>query len=151
MEREGSSDLIIKFTSGATGYHFGTWGARASRMGYSIHAHGERGLLEANLTEGRIYAHRGWSGTPPRGGLSGTLLPAVDDADILVSAEPNSKHLGGELIHFIECVESGQAPLTDGPGSLQGLRVIWRLYDAEQRGVIADLAGLGLDEYSERT
>ena len=39
-----------------------------------------------------------------------------------------------------------ETPLTDGPGSLQGLRVIWRLYEAERRGVVADLHGLGLDE-----
>ncbi|MCY3788876.1 MAG: hypothetical protein OXH63_08815 [Gemmatimonadetes bacterium] len=37
-------------------------------------------------------------------------------------------------------------PLTDGKSSLQGLRVIWRLYEAEQAGHIADLTGLGLDE-----
>jgi predicted dehydrogenase len=36
-------------------------------------------------------------------------------------------------------------PLTDGPSSLQSLRVIWKLYEAEERGVLADLRGLGLD------
>ncbi len=39
------------------------------------------------------------------------------------------------------------APLTDGSGSLQGLRLVWRLYEAEEQGVVADLRGLGLDEY----
>ena len=34
------------------------------------------------------------------------------------------------------------APLT-----LQGLRLIWRLYEAEAQGVMADLRGLGLDEH----
>ena len=60
--------------------------------------------------------------------------------------EPNSNHLGGELIHFIDCLDSGAIPRTDGPGSLQGLRVIWRLYEAERLGMMADLTGLGLDE-----
>jgi hypothetical protein len=41
-------------------------------------------------------------------------------------------------------------PLTDGPGGLQGLRVIWRLYEAERRGVIADLRDLGLDQDWDR-
>ena len=36
--------------------------------------------------------------------------------------------------------------MTDGPGSLQGLRVIWRLYEAEEKRTVADLRGLGLDE-----
>ena len=34
--------------------------------------------------------------------------------------------------------------MTGGAASLQSLRVIWRLYEAEQRGVVADLRGLGL-------
>ena len=49
--------------------------------------------------------------------------------------------------HFLDCIETGTRPLTDGPGSLQGLRLIWRLYEAEEHGVVADLKGLGLDEY----
>ena len=28
------------------------------------------------------------------------------------------------------------------------MRAIWRMYDAEHRGVVADLRGLGLDQYS---
>jgi hypothetical protein len=33
--------------------------------------------------------------------------------------------------------------------ALQSLRVIWRLYDAEDRGVVADLRGLGLDDVND--
>ncbi len=146
MEREGTSDLIMAFESGITGYHFGTWGARASRMGYSIHVHCVGGMLEADLTNGRLYAHHGWGGPAPRGGLAETLLPPADAGELLVQTEADDKHLGGEIVHFVECVETGQRPLTDGPGSLQGLRVIWRLYEAEERGLVADLRGLGLDE-----
>ena len=50
------------------------------------------------------------------------------------------------MAHFLDCIETGQTPLTDGKSSLQGLRVIWRLYEAEQAGNIADLTGLGLDD-----
>jgi len=38
MEREGTSNVAIRFASGALGYHFGTWGARGTRLGYSFHA-----------------------------------------------------------------------------------------------------------------
>ena len=48
------------------------------------------------------------------------------------------------MAHFIDCIDRRQTPLTDGTASLQSLRVIWRLYEAEQRGVVADLRGLGL-------
>ena len=54
------------------------------------------------------------------------------------------KHIERELAHFVECVETGARPLTDGPRSLQSLRVIWRLYEAERKGIVADLRGLGM-------
>ena len=41
-------------------------------------------------------------------------------------------------------LETGQQPLTDAPSSLQGLRLIWQLYEAEPQGRIADLRGLGI-------
>ena len=43
-------------------------------------------------------------------------------------------------------IRDGKRPDTDGYASLQGLRCIWRMYDAEERGVMADLRGLGLDQ-----
>ena len=48
------------------------------------------------------------------------------------------------MVHFLDCIESGAVPLTNPVDSLEGLRVIWRLYEAEQRGTVADLRGLGL-------
>lgn len=151
MEREGTSDLLIRFESGIVGYHFGTWGARASRMGYSIHVHCEGGMLEAQLTDGVLYAHHGWDGEPPRGGLAETLLPPVDRAEVLMATAANDKLLGGEIVHFVDCIKRGRIPLTSAPGSLQGLRAIWRLYDAEEAGTIADLSGLGLDQAVDPT
>ena len=50
-----------------------------------------------------------------------------------------------KMAHFSIALQPGK-PLIDGKSSLQGLRVIWRLYEAEQAGHIADLTGLGLDE-----
>jgi hypothetical protein len=53
------------------------------------------------------------------------------------------------MAHFLDCIATGQRPLTDGPGSLQGLRAIWRMYEAEDKGGMADLSGLGLDQVGE--
>lgn len=145
MEREGTSDAVIAFESGALGHHFGTWGARATRHGYAIHVHCEEGMLEADITNGVLYAHHGFEGEPPKGGLAGTLSPDPNDGEVMMAIESESKYLQGELAHFIECIENGASPLTDGPGSLQGLRVIWRLEEAEKQGNFADLTGLGLD------
>jgi predicted dehydrogenase len=146
MEREGTSDAVITFESGAIGHHFGTWGARATRHGYSIHVHCDRGMLEADITNGVLYAHHGFEGDPPRGGIAGTLSPDPRAAEVVMQIASESKYLQGELAHFLWCIENGEMPLTDGSGSLQGLRVIWRLEEAEKQGKFADLVGLGLDQ-----
>ncbi len=125
MEREGTSNVTIQFEGGKLGYHFGTWGARGSRLRYSFHAHCTEGMLEADITKGRLIAH------------------VKGEERILLESEPG-KHTEKEMLHFLDCIESGKPPLTDGAGSLQGLRLIWRLYEAEERGTLADLRGLGL-------
>lgn len=130
MEREGTSNVTIRFEQDALGYHFGTWGARGTRLGYSFHAHCTEGMLEARFTENKLLFHRG------------------SKEEVLMVTEPG-KHTENEMAHFLECIETGRRPLTDGPGSVQGLRVIWRLYEAEQNGVVADLRGLGLDNVDE--
>jgi predicted dehydrogenase len=132
MEGEGTSNVTLKFANGALGYHFGTWGARGTRLQYSFHAHCTEGMLEGQITQGRLLLHRGAEEDEP-----GTET-------VLFRTEPG-KHVHNELIHFIECLERGQRPLTDGRRSLQSLRVIWKLYEAEEQGVVADLRGLGME------
>lgn len=132
MEGEGTSNVSMRFASGALGYHFGTWGAMGTRLKYAIHAHCTRGMLEGQLSAGRLILHQD------------AAEEATGRERLLYEAEPG-KHVDHELVHFVECIERGAQPLTDGPRSLQSLRVIWKLYEAEQRGVVADLRGLGLD------
>jgi predicted dehydrogenase len=134
MEREGTSNVALEFQDGPLGYHFGTWGAKGTRLGYSFQAHCTDGLIEADVTGGRLLVHRH---------RRAEVLYEVD-------RQRDLKHTERELEHFIGCVEAGTPPLTDGPGSLQGLRLIWRLYEAERRGIVADLRGLGLDEPWDR-
>jgi predicted dehydrogenase len=126
MEREGTSDLFLKFESGAVGYHGATWGAKGSRLGYAFHAQCTEGMLEADFNKGRL-----------------TLLQGGRE-ELLLQTESTSKYADREMSHFLDCIQSGTTPLTNGPESLQGLRVIWRLYEAEDRGAVADLRGLGL-------
>ena len=84
-------------------------------------------MIEAHLTDGKLYRH------------------ARGRAELVMEAA-QGKHTQREMAHFLDCVETRATPLTDGPGSLQGLRVIWRLYEAEEAGRVADLRGLGLDQ-----
>ncbi|MCY3018872.1 MAG: Gfo/Idh/MocA family oxidoreductase [Planctomycetota bacterium] len=126
MEREGTSDVFIKFESGAVGYHGGTWGAKGSRLGYAFHAHGTEGMLELDFAKGRLSFH------------------CDGKEETLAESETGMKHAARQMAHFLDCIQKGAKPVTDGPGSLQGLRVIWRLYEAERNRTVADLRGLGL-------
>lgn len=126
MDHEGTSNVSIEFENGALGYHFGTWGARGSRHKYCTHAFFEQCMIELNVTDGLIYEHH--TGEEPK------LLDQV-----LIG-----KNTFFEIRRFAECVLLGKEVITNGFDSLQGLRVIWKLYEAEQKGIVADLRGLGI-------
>lgn len=132
MEGEGTSNVVFEFANRVTAYHFGTWGARGTRLRYSIHIHGTKALIDARLSEGKVF------------------LATFGEGEKLVFEHEPGKSTQGQMAHFAECIRTGRQPLTDGPGSLQGLRVIWRLYEAEARNTVADLRGLGLDEPWDR-
>ncbi|MEF3307031.1 Gfo/Idh/MocA family protein [Paenibacillus sp. GYB003] len=139
MEKEGTSNVTIEFENGALGYHFGTWGARGTKLGWSIHAHCTEGMLEINLADKKLYAHTHIKEERAN-------LDTESRTKVLYEADASGKFTHHELEHFLDCIAAGSRPITDGPGSLQGLRVIWRLYEAERNNTVADLRGLGLDE-----
>jgi len=130
MEREGTSNVVMEFESGALGYHSGTWGARGTRLGYSFHAHCTEGMIEAAFGERKLIAH------------------TKDGREVLLEVAESGKHTENELAHFLDCIETGRTPLTNGRDSLESLRVIWRLYEAEREGTVADIRGLGLSDAS---
>ena len=151
MEREGTSHVTIEFEGGTLGYHFGTWGARGTKLGYSFQAHCTKGMLEIDFTNGQLLAHTNLHGeervasrTEVMLDASAGIRPGANDA---VRQELGRVARVGELSHFLDCVQTGARPLTDGPGSLQSLRLIWRLYQAEDQGVVANLRGMGLNDY----
>ena len=131
MEREGTSNAVLEFEGGRLGYHFGTWGARGTRLGYAFHAHGTEGMIEADIRGGELRLLKG------------------GETEV-VGRHETGKHTENEMAHFLDCIESGAEPLTGGPASLQSLRAIWRMYEAEDSGGMADLRGLGLDQVDER-
>jgi predicted dehydrogenase len=127
LEKEGTSNATIEFANGALGYHFGTWGARGTKLRYSMHAHGTEAMAELELRLGELRLYQG------------------DTVRTVMSGDRNSKRVQEQLTHFFDAVDGSDSSVNNGAASIQGLRVIWRLYEAEQRGMIADLSGLGLD------
>ena len=146
MEREGTSNVSIKFGSGATAYHFGTWGAKGSKHGYSVHAHCAEGMLELNHAEGTITLHRDESGgdLPDLASLAVTPDEPESTSEVVVYRRDGvgGKVVGAQLSAFLDCIENHQKPEISAAASIRSLRVIWRLYDAEDRGIVADLRGL---------
>ena len=128
MEKEGTSNVTMRFEGGAMGYHFGTWGARGTRLRYSFHAHCTEGMLELRHSSPEFDGER--------------LIFHREGTEEIVHAAENVKSTRTEMAHFLDSVETGAEPLTNARDSLAGLRVIWRMYDAEERRVLADLRGL---------
>ena len=137
MEREGTSNVTIEFEGGKLGYHMGTWGARGSRLGYSFHAHCTGGMLEAAFGEGKLIIHNQQPVHDPNN------PHAVANQQVLLEVK-HAQPTEVEMAHFIDCIRTGRKPLTDAVGSLEGLQVIWKLYEAEAQHQMADLSGMGL-------
>jgi predicted dehydrogenase len=147
MEREGTSNVSIKFASGATAYHFGTWGARGTKLGYAVHAHCEQGMLELDYAAGTITLHQDHTGGD---------LPSLDAARIEAAKRGESlpdptaeviyrrkgkaeKAVVSQIAAFLDCIEFKRKPEITAAASLPSLQVIWKLYEAEDKGVVADL------------
>ena len=129
MEKEGTSNVCLEFENGALGYHMGTWGARGTRLRNSMHVHCTEGMIEFTPDRDQLLLHRG------------ALEGRSGGVEVLMQTE-SGKHLEREMEHFLDCIENGREPLTNARDSLQGLRLIWKLYEAESNNVIADLHGL---------
>lgn len=134
MEMEGTSNVVMRFEDGPIGYHFGTWGTGGTKLGYAIHAHCSDGMLAADIWEGTLKAY-----------IGGPHISPTSEVKTLFRMG-SGFNLQAEIRAFLEAINTGVRSETDGPRALQSLRVIWRLYEAEKLGRMADLRGLGLDE-----
>lgn len=132
MEKEGTSNVVLEFEDGKMGYHFGTWGARGTKLGYSFHAHCTKGMLELNITKGILSVH-------------------IKDHETVLMESDEVKPMIRQMSHFLDCIENNMQPLTDPVSSLEGLRVIWKLYEAEEKHTMADLRNEGLGSLKKET
>lgn len=138
MDREGTSHTTIQFENGTIGYHTGTWGARGTTHAYKMEIYGTDGTLTYTTTgenKGKILLIKtnGYSDEE-----KGTTVLWEKDFSC-------GKRTDGEIEHFVSCILSGDTPITNGRTSTTGLRVIWKLYEAEMRNEVADLRGIGFD------
>ncbi len=138
LMKETTSVAIMKFESGAVAYHGGTWAARGTKLGYNFQVHTDKGMIEYDHSPRiiRFYDQLGLHepGAPENKGFT-----------VVWEGGGNlGKQTQFEIAHFADCIKTGKTPITDGRSALQSLRVIWKMYDAEKHGTVADLRGLGL-------
>ena len=62
---------------------------------------------------------------------------------MIFESDQSGKNTVAELTYFLDILYEGKPVITTPEESLQGLRVIWKLYEAERDGVLRDLTGLG--------
>jgi predicted dehydrogenase len=140
MLREGTSALVMKFENGALGYHGATWGARGTRLAGDFQIQTEKGMLEYEHVAGEVRLYHENGIHQPGDAIECQFY------DVLWKREnERSKETQHEIRHFVDCILNDKVPNTNARQSLQSLRVIWALYNAEHNNTIADLRGLGLE------
>ncbi len=145
MEKEGTSNVTIRFENDILAYHFGTWGARGSRLKYSVHAHTTSGMLELNHAQHTISLHIDKSGGDPHYTPDDKPLEKLGPTETLLHRFPeaSAKAVNEQAINFINCIHQKRPSISPAADALQSLRVIWRLYEAEHNKTVANLRGLG--------
>lgn len=139
--KETTSVAIMKFASGAVAYHGGTWAARGTKLGYNFQVHTEKGMIEYDHSPRIIRFY-------DQLGLHEPGAPENKGFKVVWEGGGNlGKQTQFEISHFADCIANGKRPLTDGRSALNSLRVIWRMYEAERTGTVADLRGLGCEHH----
>ncbi|MHC4886269.1 MAG: hypothetical protein ACYTGH_14425, partial [Planctomycetota bacterium] len=71
----------------------------------------------------------------------GVELPSPTSA-IVYQDDNQGKPADAQLAAFLECIEEKKKPEISAAGSMPSLRTIWALYEAEEKGIVADLSGI---------
>ncbi|WP_019216624.1 hypothetical protein [Legionella tunisiensis] len=124
MEKEGTTNVCLKFSDNSLGYYFGTWGARGTRNDYLMQAHGSKGMLEADFNKSTITMYS-------KGSVQDTkqFYTGYTKEELLFKEEIDmSEMYHNEMLHFLTCIKSNQTPLTDATVALQSMKLIWQLY-----------------------
>ena len=134
---ETTSIVTMQFENGAIGYHTATWAANGTRFGWVLDIQTEKGLIHYEREDAEIrFYDKLKQRKPGEDGNRDFELIWKEDAK-------TAKQTQFEIKHFADCVLNGKTPETNGYRSMQGLKVIKKLYDAEHTGTVADLRGLG--------
>jgi predicted dehydrogenase len=129
MEGEDTALSILKFANGVVGTTRHTWASPRSRVWYTLTATCQKAHL--TLT------------TKPLGDLTSegdhcpwrTRLVATGETEEVLLDSGEGLDVMYEMAHFLDCVETGATPATDGPAARRIIELVLAAYeDAAQKG-----------------
>ncbi len=135
MEGEDTACSVIKFESGAVGVTRHTWSSPKSGIWYTMHAMCQRAHITLTTTpKGDLITegHRcPWE--------TRVVAEGDDIGTTILHESDEGLDLQPEFSHFLDCVETGQTPQTDGPWARELVELVTRAYEeADRRGANMD-------------
>jgi predicted dehydrogenase len=124
MDNEDVASIALEFESGAIGNAFFTFAAHRTPIPTASHElvvlYGDQGMIH-NVLGWHIYST---SVEKYSGGLTRLAIPDADYGHSFVH----------EVRHFLECIETGQEPLSSGRDNLNTIAVIDAIYQSVETG-----------------
>ena len=140
---QGIADVTmsaLSFKSGVKGHIFVSWLHPNKEQKLVVVGDKKMAVFDDTLSEGKLQIHdKGveWVNRQP--------VPRQNEAQIIPieACEP----LKAECAHFLECIESGTTPNTDGKNGIQVLKILNACQESlENKGAVVSLNGNGLSE-----
>ena len=131
MEKEGTTNVCLKFADNALGYYFGTWGARGTRNDDLMQAHGSNGMLEADFKKSTIKMYSKGNEQDIKQFYTGYTKETTLFSEPIEITDMYQD----EVFHFVDCINKGLLPLTNASTALKSMEVIWRLEQHGQLGL----------------
>ena len=127
MEGEDTACSVIKFKSGVVGVTRHTCVSPHPRILYTMHAICEKAHLTLTTTPVGDFMAQGadcpWH----------TRIVALGESEEVLLDSSKGLEVGPEVGHFLDCIESGRTPQTDGPTARKVTELILTAYrDAER-------------------
>lgn len=121
MEGEGTSHGLMQFENGVVAHLETSWGMKYKSMPSFLQIHTTEGLivLEAGMNKIEVINAEG------RQTIFGPV-PAL--------TKEEGTNAFYECEHFLECIQNGITPETDGVEAMRSLRAIWAMYEAAENG-----------------
>jgi predicted dehydrogenase len=131
MEGEDTAASIIAFESGVIGVTRHTWASPAPAMWYTMTATCERGRITLTTNPVGNLVNDG-----PRCLWETRIVLEGPTPEVLLESD-EGLDLKPEVEHFLDCIESGVTPQTDGRSARRLIELVYGAYaDAEARGAL---------------